>query len=75
MTDQETRKAEFIAVNTQAREIYLDGYLRGYENGFKDADQTAEAEYIRSAQAAAKSAAAGLDVARHRAEQTGGNRS
>lgn len=85
-TDQETRKAEFVAVNAHAREIYLDGYLRGYTAGFKDADQTAESAAELAARifytmdaaeahqrAAARAAAGGIDIARHRAQQAGGD--
>jgi hypothetical protein len=85
MSAPETRKAEFIAANAQAREIYLDGYLAGYASGFRDADLTAEAAAEHAARifyamdaaeahqrAAARAAADGIDVARYRAQQAGG---
>lgn len=71
--EQDARKAEFITTNTKAREIYLDGYLRGYEAGFRDADRTAADEYNRAVHAMSHAATEGIDIARYRAKQAGGD--
>lgn len=84
--DREARKAQAIATTPHLREVYLDGYLAGYANGFRDADQTAESQAEHAARifyamdaaeahqrAAARAAADGIDVAKHRAQRTGGS--
>lgn len=38
MIDHETRRAEFISTNQKAREIFLDGYERGYKAALEEID-------------------------------------
>lgn len=38
MRDQDAQRAEFISSNTKAREIFLEGYERGYKAAMDELD-------------------------------------